>query len=125
MRRKYPSVELTEQRMALTVIKTSEETYKKCMERLRSMEIPKGWQVEVCTVQGGCAAGARNSGMKAVNAPKSPTPISNGGLTLTPPGYFPGSAKGGVSQYHFYWQPPLEAILPALTPPSYPSLPDS
>ena len=56
---------------------------------------------------------------------KSPTPISNGGLTLTPPGYFPGSAKGGVSQYHFYWQPPLEAILPALTPPSYPSLPDS
>ena len=69
MRRKYSSVELTEQRMALTVIKTSEETYKKCMERLRSMEIPKGWQVEVCTVQGGCAAGARNSGMKAVNAP--------------------------------------------------------
>ena len=62
---------------------------------------------------------------EAEKGKKSPTPISNGGLTLTPPGYFPGSAKGEVSQYLFYWQPPLEAILPALTPPSYPSLPDS
>ena len=34
---------------------------------------------------------------------KLTTPISNGGLILTPPGYFSGSAKGGVSQYHFYW----------------------
>lgn len=36
------------------------------------------------------------------------TPISNGGLTLTPPGYFSGSARGGISQYHFYWLPPKE-----------------
>ena len=34
---------------------------------------------------------------------KLTTPISNGGLILTPPGYFSSSAKGGISQYHFYW----------------------
>jgi hypothetical protein len=28
------------------------------------------------------------------------TPISNGGLNLTPPGYYTGSAWGGVSQHH-------------------------
>ena len=38
------------------------------------------------------------------------TPISNGGLTLTPPGYFSGSARGGISQYHFYWLPPKEGV---------------
>lgn len=45
-----------------------------------------------------------------VNVPsvKLATPISNGGLILTPPGYFSGSARGGISQYHFYWLPPKE-----------------
>jgi len=37
---------------------------------------------------------------------KLATPISNGGLVLTPPGYFSGSARGGVPQYLFYRLPP-------------------
>ena len=42
-------------------------------------------------------------GKKYLRTLKLTTPISNGGLILTPPGYFSGSAKGGGSQYHFYW----------------------
>ena len=39
---------------------------------------------------------------------KLATPISNGGLLLYPPGIITGSAKGGISQYHFYWLPSKE-----------------
>lgn len=51
------------------------------------------------------------------------TPISNGGLTLTPPGYFSGSARGGISQYHFYWLPPKEGSPTFFRPPACRSLP--
>ena len=54
---------------------------------------------------------------------KLATPISNGGLTLTPPGYFSGSARGGISQYHFYWLPPKEGSPTFFRPPACRSLP--
>ena len=50
---------------------------------------------------------------------KLATPISNGGLDLTPPGYFTGSARGGVSQYHFYWLPPKEGVSTFFRPLTY------
>lgn len=48
-----------------------------------------------------------------------PTPISNGGLILAPPGHFSGSARGGISQYHFYWLPPKEGSTTLFRPPAY------
>ena len=36
---------------------------------------------------------------------KLATPISNGGLDFTPPGIITGSARGGISQYHYFWLP--------------------
>ena len=59
----------------------------------------------------------------AVHGFKLATPISNGGLTLTPPGYFSGSARGGISQYHFYWLPPKEGSPTFFRPPACRSLP--
>ena len=50
---------------------------------------------------------------------KLPTPISNGGLILAPPGHFSGSARGGISQYHFYWLPPKEGSTTLFRPRVY------
>ena len=43
--------------------------------------------------------------------PKLATPISNGGLTFTPPGSTTGSARGGVSQHLYYWSPAKSGLL--------------
>ena len=50
------------------------------------------------------------------------TPISNGGLTLTPPGYFSGSARGGISQYHYFWLPSYVGLTTFFRPLVYHSL---
>jgi hypothetical protein len=42
---------------------------------------------------------------------KLATPISNGGLTFTPPGSTTGSARGGVSQHLYYWSPAKSGLL--------------
>ena len=58
-----------------------------------------------------------------MNNSKLATPISNGGLILTPPGYFAGSARDGVSQYQFYWLPPKEGSTTFFRPLTYHFLP--
>ena len=69
MSRKRQSDALHDHRIAVIVVKTSEENYNSCLRRLQAMEIPKGWQVEFRSVEGVSAAGARSTGMKAVEAP--------------------------------------------------------
>lgn len=48
--------------------------------------------------------------------PKSLAPISNGGLIFAPPGHFTGSARDGISQYHYYWFPSLVGLATSFHP---------
>ena len=53
---------------------------------------------------------------------KLATPISNGGLHFTPPGIITGSARGGISQYHYFWLPSYVGLATFFRPLVYHSL---
>ena len=53
---------------------------------------------------------------------KLATPISNGGLDFTPPGIITGSARGGISQYHYFWLPSYVGLTTFFRPLVYHSL---
>ena len=53
---------------------------------------------------------------------KLATPISNGGLHFTPPGIITGSARGGISQYHYFWLPSYVGLTTFFRPLVYHSL---
>ena len=54
--------------------------------------------------------------------PKLATPISNGGLDFTPPGIITGSARGGISQYHYFWLPSYVGLTTFFRPLVYHSI---
>ena len=62
------------------------------------------------------------TGKSIPDASKLATPISNGGLDFTPPGIITGSARGGISQYHYFWLPSYVGLTTFFRPLVYHSL---
>ena len=88
-------------------------------EALQSLLITRAVPSEAFRIASMAASSKTGSVQPAFFSFQVITPISNGGLILTPPGYFTGSARGGISQYHFYRLPPKGGISTFFRPLTY------